>query len=152
MSVSIHDLLNKSEHEQVLKSIRQSEANTSGEIRLYIEAHCKGDVLDRASLVFSKLDMHKTLARNGVLFYLAVEDKKFAIIGDAGINAVVKADFWKEIKELMAFHFKKGAFFEGLNHGIRMAGDALKTNFPHLSDDTNELPDDIVFGDDTKLI
>lgn len=150
MGVSIHDLLNKGEHEQLLESIRQSEANTSGEIRLYIEAGCKGDVLDRASLIFSKLEMHKTKARNGVLFYLAMEDKKFAIIGDVGINGVVKADFWKEIKDMMASHFKNREFFEGLNKGIRKAGESLKTNFPHLSDDTNELPDDIVFGDDTN--
>jgi uncharacterized membrane protein len=148
MSVSIHDILSEHEHEEILRTIGQSEKNTSGEIRLYIEACCKGEVLDRASLVFSKLDMHKTTARNGVLFYLAFEDKKFAIIGDAGINAVVKKDFWNEIKDMMASHFKKGEFFEGLNLGIREAGEALKAHFPYHSEDNNELSDDIIFGDE----
>ena len=53
-------------------------------------------MLDRAAWVFKKLGMHKTAERNGVLFYLAVDDRKFAIIGDAGINAKVPAGFWDD--------------------------------------------------------
>ena len=148
MPKSIRDFLTQEQHERILQSIRQAEENTSGEVRLYVEACCKGDVLDRASYVFSTLDIHKTQARNGVLFYLAIEDKKFAIIGDAGIHAVVKQDFWNDIKELMASHFKHGSFFEGLHIGILRAGEALKNHFPYQTDDRNELPDDIVFGDE----
>ena len=64
---------------QITNAIRVAETNTSGEIRVHIEKFCKGDVLDQAAYVFGKLEIHKTELRNGVLFYLAVEDHKFAI-------------------------------------------------------------------------
>jgi uncharacterized membrane protein len=90
--------------------------------------------------------MHKTKLRNGVLFYLAIKDKKFAILGDAGINAAVPGDFWEKIKNYMQEEFRKGNFTEGLCEGIRMAGEQLKSHFPYQSDDVNELPDDISFS------
>ena len=83
-----------------------------------MKLHLKGDVLDRAAWLFKKLGMHKTAERNGVLFYLAVNDRKFAIIGDAGINAKVPAGFWDEISELLKKNFKEGKFTEGLSEGI----------------------------------
>jgi uncharacterized membrane protein len=103
-------------------------------------------VLDRAANVFAMLKMHKTKLRNGVLFYLSVEDRKFAILGDAGINARVPQNFWEITKEAMLEHFKNGQLTEGLVKGITMAGDKLKEHFPYQKDDVNELSDEISFG------
>ena len=133
---------------QIVASIKEAELNTSGEIRVHIENHCKKEVLDRASAVFATLDMHKTELRNGVLFYLSIKDHKFAILGDGGINAVVPDDFWSSIKDMMQNKFVEGEFTEGLSAGIKMAGEKLKAHFPYQSDDKNELSDDISFGDD----
>lgn len=133
---------------KIRNAIRTAELNTSGEIRVHVEKHCKGDVLDRAAYIFGKLKMHKTELRNGVLFYLAVEDHKFAILGDAGINAVAPENFWDTIKEKMAEHFAVGNFSAGLKEGILMAGLALKSHFPYQEDDINELSDEISFGGD----
>ncbi len=127
-------------------AIRAAELNTSGEIRLHVELRCKEDVLDHAAFIFEELEMHNTEQRNGVLFYIAVEDKKLAILGDAGINAVVPPGFWDEIKDLMVSHFKEGKYTEGLSQGIRMAGEQLKKFFPYKKGDKNELSDDISFG------
>jgi uncharacterized membrane protein len=126
--------------------IRVAEMNTSGEIRLHIEKYCKSDVLDQAAYVFEKLEMHKTQLRNGVLFYLAVEDHKLAILGDAGINQKVQEDFWNETKEIVLSKFKEGNLTEGLTTGILMAGEKLKEHFPYLEGDTNELSNEISFG------
>ena len=131
---------------QIANAIRVAEMNTSGEIRLHIEKYCKGDVLDQAAYVFGKLEMHKTKLRNGVLFYLAVEDHKFAILGDAGINQKVPEDFWDKTKELVLSKFKEGNITEGLTSGILMAGEQLKAHFPYLENDKNELTNDISFG------
>jgi uncharacterized membrane protein len=90
--------------------------------------------------------MHKTKLRNGVLFYLAVKDRKFAILGDAGINAKVPEGFWDNIKDTMLNHFKNGEFARGLSEGIKMTGEQLKKHFPWKSDDVNELSDEISFG------
>jgi uncharacterized membrane protein len=135
----------KEQQNRILESVREAESETSGEVRVHIETSCSEDVLDRAAWIFKKLGMHKTAERNGVLFYLAVTDRKFAIIGDAGINAKVPVTFWDETKELLQKNFREMKFTEGLSEGILMAGLQLKKHFPHRADDINELPDDISF-------
>jgi len=135
----------KDQQSEILASVKEAEKATSGEIRVHIETSCPEDVLDRAAWIFNKLNMQKTAERNGVLFYLAVSDRKFAIIGDAGINSKVPSGFWDEIKALMQKHFKEGRFTEGLSGGIIMAGSQLKTHFPYQKDDVNELSDEISF-------
>ncbi|WP_016777436.1 TPM domain-containing protein [Anaerophaga thermohalophila] len=130
----------------IVNAIKEAELNTSGEIRVHIEKNCPEDVLDRAAFIFEKLKMHKTKLRNGVLFYLAVKDRKFAILGDAGINAKVPEGFWDNIKDTMLNHFKNGEFARGLSEGIKMTGEQLKEHFPWKSDDVNELSDEISFG------
>jgi len=135
----------KEQQAQILASVQEAEKATSGEIRVHIETSFTGDVLDRAAWVFKKLEMHKTDNRNGVLFYLAVNDRKFAIIGDAGINAKVPSGFWNEISELLVKNFKEGKFTEGLTEGIILAGRQLQVHFPFKKDDVNELSDEISF-------
>jgi len=131
---------------QIANAIRVAETNTSGEIRVHVEKRCKDDVLDRAAYIFEKLEMQKTEQRNGVLFYLAVEDKKFAILGDVGINQKVQSDFWEKTKELVLENFKNSTVADGLAKGIIMAGEQLKDHFPYQADDVNELSDDISYG------
>ncbi len=133
---------------QIINAIRVAETNTSGEIRVHIEKFCKDNVLDRATYIFAKLEMHKTKLRNGILFYVAFEDHKFAILGDAGINQQVAENFWDEIKELVLDKFKQGQFAEGISKGVIKAGEQLKVFFPYEEDDVNELSDEISFGDE----
>lgn len=130
----------------IKNAIVQAEKSTSGEIRVHIEDSFKGDILDQAAFIFRKLKMHETAQRNGVLIYLAVRNRQFAIIGDAGINSRVPEGFWDLTKETMTEHFKNSRFTEGLVEGIRMAGEKLVEYFPYLQNDTNELSDEISFG------
>jgi len=130
----------------IQKAIADAELNTSGEIRVHVDDVCKEEVLDKAARVFKHLKMDATELRNGVLFYLALKDRKFAILGDKGINEKVSADFWDHIKVTMLAHFKKDEFTEGLSKGIKMAGEKLKAHFPLQHNDTNELSNDMSFG------
>lgn len=141
------DFFTKEQREDIRQAILNSELDTSGEIRVHIESTCKGDVLDRAALIFDKMGMQKTELRNGVLFYLAVKNRRFAVIGDSGINAVVPADFWDDVKNILLNHFREGNFTEGLIQGIEKVGSKLKTNFPYRAGDVNELTDEISFGE-----
>lgn len=136
----------KDEKAKIVQAIAAAEMDCSGEIRVHIDTHCDGDVLDRAAYVFEKLKMHKTSLRNGVLFYLAVDDHKLAVIGDAGINKLVPEGFWDCEKEVMLEHFKKSEFVEGLVKGISLAGQKLKEFFPRQHNDANELSDEISFS------
>lgn len=134
------------DQEKLLASIREAEKETSGEIRIHIDTTCREDVLDRAAWMFKKLGMEKTAERNGVLFYLAVKDRKYAILGDAGINSKVPEGFWDCISELLARNFKEGKFIDGLSEGILLAGKQLKKHFPYVKEDVNELTDELSFG------
>jgi len=134
---------------QITNAIRVAETNTSGEIRVHIEKFCKGNALDRATYIFEKLEMHKTKLRNGVLFYVAFEDRKFAILGDVGINMKVSDNFWEEITNDVVFKFKEKKYADGIADGVIKAGEQLKEHFPYQSDDVNELSDEISF--DEKL-
>jgi uncharacterized membrane protein len=143
------DLFTEEQRNAIQHAVHEAELLTSGEIRVFIDDHCKdADVLNRAATVFEKLNMHQTALRNGVLLYLSVEDRKFAIIGDIGIHEKVKDDFWNEAKTEMLSHFKNNKVTEGLIAGIIKAGKALGVYFPRAHDDTNELPNDIVFGEE----
>jgi uncharacterized membrane protein len=134
------------EQQQIIDAIQKAESHTSGEIRLHLEDFCpKADALERAEALFGKLGMQQTELKNGVLFYLAVKDHKFAIYGGKGIHEVVPDGFWDHIKEHMQKNFKAGDFLGGLTEGIEMSGHALKEHFPVQADDENELPDDISF-------
>jgi uncharacterized membrane protein len=136
------------EKQELVAAIRKAEQRTSGEIRLHLEEKCKGDAFERALVLFKKLKMDKTAARNGVLFYLATGDKKFAIVADAGINDKVPANFWDGIKNRMQQAFKQGDFLAGVAGGLQEAGEQLETHFPFLRTDSNELSDDISFHEE----
>jgi uncharacterized membrane protein len=142
------DFFTSEQKKQILKEISEAELDTSGEIRVHIENHCKSsDAMVRGVELFHRLHMNKTAQRNGVLFYLAVKDKKFAIVGDEGINNKLPADFWDVIKTEMSTSFKEGRFTEGLCKAIDQAGKQLKSHFPYQKDDKNELSDEISFND-----
>ena len=140
------DFLSKAEEQEIVQAIVEAEKNTSGEIRVHIEEHTEKSPLERAQEVFFKLEMEKTKDRNGVLFYVCVADKKFAIIGDEGINNVVDANFWNSTKEVVIANFKENQFKKGLIDGILKAGEQLKNYFPYQSDDVDELSNEISRG------
>jgi uncharacterized membrane protein len=144
--MSKNNFLSKEEEQQVVQAIQAAEHQTGGEIRVHIESVCKGNVLDRAAWLFRSLKMHNTALRNGVLIYLSTSDRKFAVIGDSGINAVVPDGFWDDVKQLMVSNFSEGEMVRGFVLGIAKVGEKLKEFFPYQVNDVNELPDEISYG------
>ncbi len=142
----VEDFLTTADEQEMVQAIAMAEKNTSGEIRVHIENHSETPPIARAQEVFNFLEMFKTEARNGVLFYVGVADKKFAIIGDIGIDDVVEDDFWDCTKDIVIENFKNKKYKEGLVAGITRAGERLKEFFPYASDDTNELSNEISKG------
>ena len=142
----VEEFLTKAEEQEIVEAIGIAEKNTSGEIRVHIEKENAIAPLDRAMEVFRNLNMENTQERNGVIIYVAVKSKHFAIYGDKGINDIVGADFWNSTKDTMANQFQNGNFKQGLIDGILKAGEQLRTHFPHQDDDTNELSNEISKG------
>ena len=142
----VEKFLTEAEEQQLIEAIQSAEKNTSGEVRVHIEKYTNKPPLDRALEVFKFLKMDQTKLRNGVLFYIAVDSKKFAILGDEGIDKVVPKNFWNDEKELVISHFKTGDYVTGLELAILEVGKKLKAFFPYKSDDINELSDEISKG------
>jgi len=142
----VEEFLTKTEEKSLIDAIKTAEKNTSGEIRVHIEKKTHREVFERALEVFYLLKMNETNLRNGVLIYVATEDKKFAILGDEGIDEKVPENFWNDEKELITSHFKNQQHVRGLELAIAEVGIKLKEFFPYQSDDTNELSDEISKG------
>lgn len=142
----VEDFLSKTEEAEVVEAIRLAEQNTSGEIRVHIEKETSIAPIDRAVEVFTMLKMENTKDRNGVIIYVAVKSKQFAIYGDQGINEKVADDFWNTTKDIMLNHFKNGNNKQALVEGILNAGQQLKQHFPFQDDDVNELSNEISKG------
>ncbi len=139
-------LISKEDQSRIVHSIGFAELNTSGEIRVHIESLCKNDPVERAVIIFNKLKMFETAERNAILIYIALKSRKFAIIGDTGINAKVPEGFWDDVKEVILNHLRSGEIASGLCMGIEMAGIKLREFFPHRDNDINEQSDEISFG------
>ena len=142
----VEDFLTKAEEEEVVEAIRLAEKNTSGEIRVHLEKETSIAPIERALEVFHELKMDATQLRNGVIIYVAVKSKQFAIYGDAGINQKVADDFWNCTKDIMVNHFKNGENKLALVNGIFNIGEQLKKYFPFQNDDKDELSNEISKG------
>jgi len=139
----VEAFLTPEDEAEIVEAIRLAEKNTSGEIRVHLEPHCKKDSFLRAQEVFNKLEMHNTNSRNGVLIYVAVEDRSLVILGDEGINEAVPDNFWESTITIIISNFKNGNPKQGLVDGITKAGEQLKKYFPYHKDDIDELSNEI---------
>jgi uncharacterized membrane protein len=135
--------LSKLDSDRIVAAIADAEKRSSGEIRVHITRRKPDNVEERARRRFELLGMTKTAERNGVLFYVAPNLRRFQVLGDSGIHEKCGDDFWKETAAGMEEHFRRGEFTEGLIHGIAKAGALLAEHFPRTDADTNELPDEV---------
>jgi len=142
----VEAFLTAEEEQEIVKAILMAEKNTSGEIRVHIEAHTRLDPMERAKEVFHLLKMDNTKDENGVLIYVAVNDKKFAICGDRGIDKVVPAGFWNSTRNAIQTQFKEQHFKQGIIDGILEAGKELEAHFPWQHGDENELSNEVSKG------
>ena len=134
---------NKTQNLDLIKAIATAEKMTSGEIRVHIQSNCKEDVFNEAKKVFHRLKMYKTKERNGILIFIALKSKRFAILGDKGIHEKVRDNFWNETRDIMLEEFKKDKVKEGIIQAVHNIGEKLKKYFPIKTNDRNELPNTI---------
>jgi uncharacterized membrane protein len=139
---------NEEEKHLIVEAVRAAEVRTSGEIRVFVESHCKFmDAIDRAAEIFFGLKMEKTTDRNAVLLYIAIKDRQLAIFADEGIHQKLGNAYWDEAIKKMISNFNKEDYAAGIRQCVIQIGEALHYHFPYdKTTDKNELPDDIVFG------
>src|SRR5687768_6139620 len=91
------NFFNKEEQQMVVDAIAQAEMCTSGEIRVHLENFCLGNELKVAEKLFTRLKMHETAERNGVLIYIATVSHKIAVVCDEGIHKKLGSEFWQTL-------------------------------------------------------
>jgi uncharacterized membrane protein len=139
--------LSPEQEQRIVAAIEAAEFVTSGEVRVHLNDTCKGDALKDAEKVFKRLRMDQTADRNGILFYIALESHKFAVVGDLGIHAIVGQSFWDGIRDHMVTELKEGRWLEAIELGVAEAGRALAQYFPHQGNrDQNELSNEVSRG------
>ncbi len=137
------EFLAKLDQQRIVDAIAHAEQQTSGEIRVHIQPHARGDIRQIAERTFERLGMTKTELRNGVLLFIACEEQRFTILGDRGIDEKVPPGFWDEIAAKLTIRFKAGEFTDGIVDAIHSAGEELRHYFPRSHADVNELTNDI---------
>lgn len=141
------DFLSRLDHDRIVAAIKEAEAKSSGEIRVYVQrGELDGDALVEAQAKFKRFGMEKTRERNGVLIFVAPRARKFAVIGDEGIHAKCGVEFWDRVVEAMRAHFLNSNFTDALVEAIKTAGQLLAQHFPRQGGDRNELSDQVVEG------
>lgn len=137
----------EAEKKRIIKAIVEAELQTSGEIRVHLERKARPHFFEHAKEIFAKLGMTKTEARNGVLIFIGIASRRFAILGDEGIHQKVPENFWDEIARKMQEDFKQDLFADGICHAVETTGEQLRKYFPYEGErDLNELPDEISFS------
>jgi uncharacterized membrane protein len=132
--------------DEIAAAVGRAEAGTTAEVRVHLERGVpRGrEPLGRAQEVFRRLSMHRTRQRNGVLVYLALEDRKLAIVGDAGIHARVGAAYWAGVRDLMVRHLRAEAPRDAVVHAVEDLGRVLAEHFPRPPGaDPNELSNEV---------
>ena len=139
--------------EAIADAVAAAERETSAEIRVHLDRRlpkqpdaAPGDALACARAVFVRLRMHETAEHNGVLVYLAVEDRKLAIVGDEAIHARVGEAYWASVRDAMVERLRRGAAREAVLHAVSDVGGILQKFFPRRPDDRNELSDQVSLG------
>lgn len=151
MAGPLDKVLHPTDQTRIVDAIKAAERLTSGEIKVHVEGRCPApDPMKRAQELFAKLGLTRTKERNGVLIYVAVRDRRFTILGDAGIHEEVGSQFWAEAVERMSIAFRRGAFGEGIVSAIQAVAPRLAHRFPRKPDDKNELDDDISTDENQK--
>lgn len=137
------DFIARLDQPRIVEAIANAEKQTSGEIRVHLQPHARGDIRHIAERTFERLGMTKTELRNGVLLFIASEEQRFVILGDSGINAKVPAGFWDEIAAKLTLRFQAGELTDGIVEAVTAAGAELKHYFPRAHDDVDELSNEI---------
>ena len=139
--------LSRLDHERIVRALKDAEASTSGQIRVFIQrGRLEGDALPVAQKKFHRLGMEKTRERNAVLIFVVPRARKFAVIGDEGVHQKCGDEFWRRLVDRMRVHFQHENFTDALAEAIEETGKLLARYFPKTSSSQNELSDDIVEG------
>jgi putative membrane protein len=99
---------------------------------------------ERALVAFYQQGLYRTKDETGILIFISLLERKVWILGDRGINRKIPPGQWKSLVDELTRGLRQGTAADSLCLVISRCGDELARHFPRLSDDQNELPDEII--------
>ncbi len=139
--------LTAEETEQVSRAITEAESRTSAEFKLLIVRHCFDDIRRKASRLFRKHGLDKTVQRNAVMIMIVTTNRELLIYGDQGIHQYVQDDYWTSIRDQIVEGFKAGLHGHTLQQAIIAIGNTLAEHFPIQPGDVNEIPNEVAYDE-----
>ncbi len=142
-------LLSMLDHDQsdaaIEEAIRDAEAHTSAEIRVFITRH-KPDADEAIVLAarhFERLRMTRTPMRNGVLLFVAPASGQLAVAADEAVQFHLGACFKESIHRAAAPHLPQD-ITRAVIAAIQAAAQPLARRFPRATFDRDDFPNDVL--------
>ena len=98
----------------------------------------------RAERAFFERGLYKTKKNTGVLFFLSLLEKKVWVLADKGIYEKMDQETLNRFANEVSSGIREGHACEALSQAIREIGGLLSQHFPITSNDTDELPNEVV--------
>jgi uncharacterized membrane protein len=142
---SLDRLISPEEQNRLLDKIARNEKRSCGEVRIHVTGRRVKDPLEEARRTVTSLGRTATNRRNGVLVFLSLPSRSFAIVGDEEMDRITPADYWEGLRDTLAENFAAGEYCEGLLDILDRVEAVLTEHFPYEKGDVDELPDDISY-------
>jgi putative membrane protein len=98
----------------------------------------------RAERAFFERGLYKTKRNTGVLFFLSLLERKVWILADKGIYEKMEQETLNRFANEVSRGIREGRACGALSKAIQEIGVVLSRHFPITSDDTDELPDEVM--------
>jgi uncharacterized membrane protein len=133
----------------ITAAIRDEETRSAGEIRVHISHRLPllTDARQEAIRIFGLLGMDKTKDATGVLLFVTLQEKRFEIVADHGIDSHAQPGIWKSIADEITGNISNSGLTAGICHGVHRIGQVLAQHALRKPDDQDELSNEISFDE-----
>ncbi|SKA76931.1 putative membrane protein [Paucidesulfovibrio gracilis DSM 16080] len=119
--------------------------------RFFVPGQVLNHAVSQAAInAFHVHGLHRTRDMTGILIYISVFEHKVHVLADKGINDRVPPQTWNEIVGIITDGIRRGEQGKAIAKAVTRCGELLSVNFPIRADDTDELPNLIVEGDENQ--
>lgn len=131
--MKLKHFLNRLEHERVHRAVQSAEKETSVRIVVYISHRRVTDPMKAGHQVFKKLKLETEKERAGLLFFIAPQSRKFAVLGGTALHEKLGQAWWDRLVQVLSADFRREKFTDGLVSVLDEIAPALKLHFPPRS-------------------
>ena len=108
--------------------------------RLFLASHrADEEVREAAATAFFTERLYRTKAKNGILLYISLLERRAWILADEGINARIPQDQWQDIVNRVTEGVRNKRQCDAICEAIERIGEMLQAHFPIAADDKDEL-------------